>query len=440
MPIRISSQFRPMTYDELSKPLIQATEAQMALEDQYSAMQTEAAKWQQLANEQTDHRAYTQLKAYSDDLSAQADALLKQGLSPSTRAAMLDMKRRYATDVTPVEQAYNKREQLIKEQRDAMLKDQTLRFSTDFSNVSLDQLLTNPNLQYQALSGNAIAKRVGDVASNYAKAISSDPQLSKVMNDQYWQLREQLGYTPQQILLEATNDPNAPSELRGLREAIHQELRGNAAYDKDWVDSYINQGMTNAIGTVKYDYSQNLGKLTAYQQLQKDEDDERKELQRRTMFYDPAHADEYSDVEGYDGYVMHGKSKYIFNKETGQVAATSLTQFKKDYEEAQKAAKLAKTRKAGITLLQENPLYFGGDDFSKKRDGNDKKSFDEDEAQEITFYMLSKKAQLVLNKHLNELGLTHNDIIIEKDQDNLSRNEYRIRIKPEVVEKLNFEE
>ena len=80
MPIRISSQFRPMTYDELSKPLIQATEAQMALEDQYSAMQTEAAKWQQLANEQTDHRAYAQLKAYSDDLSAQADALFKQGL------------------------------------------------------------------------------------------------------------------------------------------------------------------------------------------------------------------------------------------------------------------------------------------------------------------------------------------------------------------------
>ena len=136
---------------------------------------------------------------------------------------------------------------------------------------------------------------------------------------------------------------------------------------------------------------------------------------------------------------MHGKSKYIFNKETGQVAATSLTQFKKDYEEAQKAAKLAKTREAGITLLQANPLYFGGDDFSKKRDDNGK-SFDEKDAQEITFYMLSKKAQLVLNKHLNELGLTHDDIIIEKDQDNLSRNEYRIRIKPEVVEKLNFGE
>ena len=43
--------------------------------------------------------------------------------------------------------------------------------------------------------------------------------------------------------------------------------------------------------------------------------------------------------------------------------------------------------------------------------------------------MLNKKAQLVLNKRLNELGLTHNDIIIEKDQDPLSRNEYRIRIK-----------
>lgn len=429
MPIRISSQFRPMTYDELSKPLIQATEAQMALEDQYSAMQTEAAKWQQLANEQTDHRAYAQLKAYSDDLSAQADVLLKQGLSPSTRAAMLDMKRRYATDVTPVEQAYNKREQLIKEQRDAMLKDQTLRFSTNFSNVSLDQLLANPNLQYQALSGNAIAKRVGDVASNYAKAISNDPQLSKVMNDQYWQLREQLGYTPQQILLEATNDPNAPSELRGIREAIHQELRGNAAYNKDWVDSYINLGMTNAIGTAKYDYSRNLQQLTAAEQAQEDRYKERQELERRTSFYDPAHAEDYSDVEGYPGYVMHNKSKYIFNKETGQVAATNITSFKKSYAEEQKAKKLEETRKAGIERLRTAPLYFGGNDSEFKVERDDGSSFDVTDAEEISFYDLGDSAKNKLRNKLLQYKLTPEDVVIYRDKDPIGRNEYKITVK-----------
>lgn len=429
MPIRISSQFRPMTYDELSKPLIQATEAQMALEDQYSAMQTEAAKWQQLANEQTDHRAYAQLKAYSDDLSAQADALLKQGLSPSTRAAMLDMKRRYATDVTPVEQAYNKREQLIKEQRDAMLKDQTLRFSTDFSNVSLDQLLTNPNLQYQALSGAAISKRVGDVASNYAKAISNDPQLSKVMNDQYWQLREQLGYTPQQILLEATNDPNAPSELRGIREAIHQELRGNAAYDKDWVDSYINQGMTNAIGTAKYDYSRNLQQLTAAEQAQEDRYKERQELERRTSFYDPAHAEDYSEVEGYPEYVMHNKSKYIFNKETGQVVATNITNFKKSYAEEQKAKKLEETRKAGIERLRTAPLYFGGNDSEFKVERDDGSSFNASDAEEISITDLKGSARTKLLNRLAQYGLTPQDVVIFRDKDPIGRDEYKITVK-----------
>ena len=175
MPIRISSQFRPMTYDELSKPLIQATEAQMALEDQYSAMQTEAAKWQQLANEQTDQRAYAQLKAYSDDLSAQADALLKQGLSPSTRAAMLDMKRRYSKDVTPIEQAYNKREALVNEQRKASLSNPSLLFERDASKISLDDFLLNPQLDYgKSYSGEEILSDStgGILPSRFNKSLS----------------------------------------------------------------------------------------------------------------------------------------------------------------------------------------------------------------------------------------------------------------------------
>ena len=250
MPIRISSQFRPMTYDELSKPLIQATEAQMALEDQYSAMQTEAAKWQQLANEQTDHRAYTQLKAYSDDLSAQADALLKQGLSPSTRAAMLDMKRRYSKDVTPIEQAYNKREALVNEQRKASLSNPSLLFERDASKISLDDFLLNPQLDYgKSYSGEEITKQVAQAVSSVAagmKSIAMGQPLDKYTNT----IIQKSGFTPEQIQY-AIQNGQADDILVQIRDRVLNSTGiptwGDQATKKRALD-YANQGLYAGIG------------------------------------------------------------------------------------------------------------------------------------------------------------------------------------------------
>ena len=250
MPIRISSQFRPMTYDELSKPLIQATEAQMALEDQYSAMQTEAAKWQQLANEQTDHRAYTQLKAYSDDLSAQADALLKQGLSPSTRAAMLNMKRRYSKDVTPIEQAYNKREALVNEQRKASLANPSLLFERDASKISLDDFLLNPQLDYgKAYSGEEITKQVAQAVSSIAagmKSIAMGQPLDKYTNT----VIQKSGFTPEQIQY-AIQNGQADDILVQIRDRVLNSTGistwGDQATQKRALD-YANQGLYAGIG------------------------------------------------------------------------------------------------------------------------------------------------------------------------------------------------
>ena len=253
MPIRISSQFRPMTYDELSKPLIQATEAQMALEDQYSAMQTEAAKWQQLANEQTDHRAYAQLKAYSDDLSAQADALLKQGLSPSTRAAMLDMKRRYSKDVTPIEQAYNKREALVNEQRKASLSNPSLLFERDASKISLDDFLLNPQLDYgKSYSGEEITKQVAQAVSSVAagmKSIAMGQPLDKYTNT----IIQKSGFTPEQIqdVILNGNEDDRLNILAQIRDRVLNStgipVWGDQATKKRALD-YANQGLYAGIG------------------------------------------------------------------------------------------------------------------------------------------------------------------------------------------------
>jgi hypothetical protein len=61
-----------------------------------------------------------------------------EGLSPATRKGVLDMTKRYASDIVPIENAYKRRQELIDEQRKALNNDDSLLFSTDASMLSLD--------------------------------------------------------------------------------------------------------------------------------------------------------------------------------------------------------------------------------------------------------------------------------------------------------------
>lgn len=249
----INSKFTPFSYQELLAPVMAATQAQQQVEEAYANMEMQAALAGSKVNEQTDPVAYKQYKAYEEELRGLADRLAREGLSPSDRRTMYGMRARYAKDIVPIETAYDRRRALAEEQRKMQLTaNGNLRFDNDFSTLSLDALLSNPEMSYNALNGENITARASALAANFARGIVNDPKYSSILNGQYWQAKQQAGYTPEQIIMEAAGDPNAPAELRQIRENIHNQLQGNAAYDRDWVDSYISQGFTSGIGQAQY--------------------------------------------------------------------------------------------------------------------------------------------------------------------------------------------
>ena len=152
----IGSKYSPFTFGELLKPALMATQAHMDLEEQYSDLGTKANSWEDLINEQVDAELHNKVSQYSKDLKSQADLLASQGLTPATRKELLSMKNRYSKDITPIELAYNKREALVKEQREALLKDPSLIFNTDYSTASLKSIMNNPNASFNPISGEDI--------------------------------------------------------------------------------------------------------------------------------------------------------------------------------------------------------------------------------------------------------------------------------------------
>lgn len=276
----IGSKFRPFSYSEMLAPIEAATTEHRAIEEGLGEMSAKAGMWDKLANQQSDPVAYAQYKTYADDLTKQADLLARQGLTPESRRGLLDMKRRYSNEITPIEVAATKREELTKAQREAIQKDPSLMFNIDYGTASLDDLINNPNATYNTISGSELSKRASMMASNLAKTIQENPQYQSILGGQYFQQMQQLGYTPQQVMQTIMNDPNAPSELKQVADTVWQEA-GLDTWDQATqtrARDYINAGLYDAIGTQKFDTQGNRAFMSPAESTRLGMDRERFEL------------------------------------------------------------------------------------------------------------------------------------------------------------------
>ena len=156
--IVINSKFRPFSFDEMVKPLAIYGQEYANQQESLSQLDQQAKMMADKANQQTDPISYAMYKKYSDDLQQQAQAIASQGLNPGSKAAMLNMKSRYNSEILPLMQAYAAREEEKKTQRAGRDADSSRIYDRDAYTTSLDDYLNNKDkgytLGYNSLSVN----------------------------------------------------------------------------------------------------------------------------------------------------------------------------------------------------------------------------------------------------------------------------------------------
>ena len=260
--IVIDSKFKPFNYDELVKPVQQATEAHIALEDKFGELAEKASIWEEMANQETDPKAYAMYKKYADDLQAQADLLASEGLTPGSRKSLLGMKARYSKEILPIEQAYARRKELADEQRKLMVQDGDMMFSTDYSTTSLDTLLKNPSAGYTSYSGKTLFDDSYKMASSIKQSMrSNEREWRGILGDDYYETVMQEGYSPEEILQVLSQDPRGSAVLKQIVEDVV-----NASGIKSWGDAatieraydYARKGLWGAAGKTTFTTLQNI--------------------------------------------------------------------------------------------------------------------------------------------------------------------------------------
>lgn len=253
----LDTKFKPFSYAEMLAPVAAATQAHQAIEEEYGNLATKANVWEKMANEQTDPYAYSMYKAYSDDLNARAEQLMRYGLNASSRKGMLDMRARYSKEIVPIEVAYKRREELAAEQRKAMAANPTLRYQRDASKMSLDDLIRNPSLDYgKSYSGALLTQQVAQMAASYAKTITEEGKLESLGLPFQYKNRIRRGASPEDILAvinKAAADGHTGA-INFLKTVRDQAIAASGI--ADWADSstmkeftaFANQGLYSAIG------------------------------------------------------------------------------------------------------------------------------------------------------------------------------------------------
>ena len=158
MYLTIDSGFRPFTYEELVKPLQDYTEAYNKVEEQYSTLAQQTEAWKNIATQENSPEAYAMYKKYSDELNAVVSDF-SRGMTAQNRSKLAGLKARYASEITPIANAYNAMQEANKYRETIRAKDSSAVFVKDRYN-SIDDFLGGQQADNTFISGDEIQKNV----------------------------------------------------------------------------------------------------------------------------------------------------------------------------------------------------------------------------------------------------------------------------------------
>ena len=415
----INSKFQPFSFERYLQPYQIYGEAYKEIENQYEELATKANIWDEMANKQTDPYAYNMYKTYSNDLEKQADQLAREGLTPASRQNMLKMKQRYSSDIIPIEQAYNRRQELINEQRKALLSDPSLMYDIDYRTVSLDKLIKNPGMSYSNVSGNDLYNKGKETAMSASSRITN---IDLALKNQYWRIRQGYGEEAANDFL--LNQANIPE----LKEAVDRIVSQSNVTEnnKNRAINYVISGIMTGM-SYKENYQNNQDYIDPIEgerlQLAKDEFNFMKSKWEDDLLgIKLPNGNRVKDIGGGKVRIVHPDGTVEIMKDNNKTNNSSNSSSGyEDNEDSFPGLQFKMWNENSSTITFQEGLT---NKWSYKIKG-----FSPSDEKLIKFNSLSPAMQNNLRAKLKEYGLTPDDVDIFRDDDLFTDNHYQVRLK-----------
>lgn len=422
--IVIDSKFKPFSYDDMLKPLLQSTQAHQAVEENFSNLSTEAAKMEALMNSQSDSKSYGMYSKYTEDLKTQADKLAKEGLTPGSKQDLFSLRSRYSSEIEPIKAASTEYSNMIDYRQQVASKDNSALFKKDYT--SIDDFLGGKRADNSYISTKDIISRVAAKAEAIGKSLYTDPQFTAVLGKQKYQVMQRNGVPLEQITAVLMQDPDAQPALKALFDEEWKAL-GADEYNEAaqlQIKNAIVTGLYAALQKPTYSYMNNENQINAYQSkvlnLQTEEFNDSKTRYTDQQKQLKIQSGQEPYREGTDGtkYYSNGVAMWEVKPDGTE---TKPIYMRKTYDPDAPDALEATTKTKAIPYIS---IDFQGP--NAKKIGTGTSEFNVKNSEEISPDQLSAKQRTKIMSVISEKGLTLDDVSIYRDIDKCSRNEYRV--------------
>ena len=275
--LTINSKFQPFSLERYLRPYEIYGQAYKEQEAALAALDAQASVWDKLKQSAIDQDVYNQYKAYSDDLKNTADILATEGLSPSIRSAGKQLFARYAAEITPIEEAYKRRQ--AEADRQAASADRYV-YEYDARNKGLRSYMDNTSQVARAIDKVALAQQSAKAYSALAKEMRDikNPGANYKKLDSFHNiLTNQYGYSSEEAakFMDAVRNGEISTSDAAL-SAVYNSLynsTGVGSWDnqaaKNEVSNTILDGVSQAVGTAQRQVVENIGAKIAAEEASK---------------------------------------------------------------------------------------------------------------------------------------------------------------------------
>lgn len=241
MNIRITSKFRPFSFDELLKPMLIYKEAYDKAEEDYNSLAVQTEQWRDIANQTKSPEAYAMFNKYATDLQTATENFSK-GMTLQNKGQLLAMKRRYASDILPIAKA----SEAMKEANEFRMKMGPDAIFEVGEYNSLDKFLHGKTANNKYVSRDALTKRTAAMTEAAMASAMKDPEFQKTLGNQYWMLTQHTGGSYEDLKAAIANNAQAQNRFAEIKAQVMKD----AGYDR--YDTMGKQAIEDAINTGLY--------------------------------------------------------------------------------------------------------------------------------------------------------------------------------------------
>ena len=354
-----NTTFQPFTYQELIAPIQTMSDYHEKLANEYDTLSKQADLLEVMGQNDRDKnsRVYDQYKNYSDSLRKEADDLYRFGLNAESRQRLSDLRRRYNSEIVPIQNAWETRKQERDAQMKARMTNPDLRFTRDASDTDLKYYINNPMGGYNVVDLNKVSAQMASMAKTLSNQIRSGMKVEGI-DPLTYRVISQSGLDPNLINAWAQNpDGNTSPALTNM---MNQILEANGLNREEFLNSpngaTIRQEAIDAI------------KRGAWSAIGEDKEHIRTNEIRKMQMEEDKEVNAYRRKKAIDGEDSHPNNKHVPINPMPVRSPSEVSEANKQIQEY-----LAK----GFIKQRENGQYYmtheGWQEYRRMSENTDKK-------------------------------------------------------------------